>query len=779
MKYGYFKDNEYVNTNPETPKSWINYLGTDEYCALIDNNAGGYSFYKSPKTGRVLRYRFNNIPMSRSGRYVYIKDINSKEFWSVSWQPKGLDLKKFKTKTIHGQGYTVIESEYQNIFARITYYVPIDSSREIWYLELENKGNRDRKLDIFNYAEFGLWNSFLDMLDFQYILYTARMSYKNDFIIYHHRNGGGIDNYAYFTSTQKVLDFDTDRETFIGSHRDESRPLAIEKGKCFKSAYHGGNPCASLRHRIILKKGQKKTVTYILGIGKVDKRQLILKEKYKKNYAKQEIQKIKEHWNELLNFFHVKTPDKEINVMANVWNQYQCHTTFKWSRSASFIEASGRDGLGYRDLSQDILGVLHALPGKVKLRIIDLLKGQVSDGSAFHQIQPLNMTPGKGEKPNVLYSDDHLWPILSISYYLKETGDIEFLKRKIPFYDKGEGTVLAHMRKAIDFSLKHRGKHKLCLGLYADWNDCLNLTGKGESVWTTFLLYKVMEDFLDIVLLVKRQDLYEKYRKEREEIKKVLNKYAWNGKWFNRAYLDHGEVVGSFKNKEGKIFLNPQSWAIFSGLADKKQSRSIVKNVVKHLETKYGLVLFWPAYSDYNVHIGSMTGFPKGLKENAGIFCHTNPWMVIADTILGNGDLAYKHFKSTLPSHYNDKIEKFTEAPYVYTQFITGIENKKFGRAENPWLTGTASWNFVAVSQHILGIRPDYNGLVIDPCIPGSWKKFEVQRTYRGAKYYIAVKNPKSVSKGIRQIKCNNVKVSNPIPVMKKGTENHVEVIMG
>ncbi len=716
--------------------------------------------------------------MARSGRYIYIHDKNLREFWSVSWQPTAKDLGKFKTKTIHGQGYTIIETEYNKIISRITYYVPLEGKREIWYLELENKSNKNRVLDVFTYAEFALWYSFLDMMDYQYILYTARMDFKNECIQFHHRDGGGRDKYAYFASTENVLDFDTDRETFMGPYRDESNPIAVEKGKCFKSVYEGGNPCAVVHHKINLIHGEKKKIVFILGMGKVDTNVLSLKKEYKKKLVSVELNAIQEHWERILKSFSAKTPDKEIDVMANVWNQYQCHTTFNWSRSASFIEASGRDGLGYRDSAQDVLGVLHVFPEKVKYRIIDLLKGQVSDGSAFHQIQPLTMECGKGQKPDRVYSDDHLWPILSIAHYLKETGDFNFLNTDVPYYDHGQASVFEHMRQAIDFSLSHTGKHKLCLGLFADWNDCINLQGKGESVWTTLFLYKVMGDFLDMAKLLDQQDIVLEYKKHRKELKTTLNQYGWNDRWFNRAYLDDGEVIGSYQNKEGKIFINPQSWAIYSGLADEKQSKSIMDNVKRYLDTKYGLVLLWPAYTDYNGKIGSITGYPKGLKENGGIFCHTNPWMVIADTIVGDGDLAYRHFKNILPSHYNNKIEKFTEAPYVYVQFITGKENKKFGRAENPWLTGAATWNFIALSQYILGIRPDYNGLNIDPCIPVQWKKFEATRIFRGATYYIKVLNPLNKNKGVTQIKLNGQNIKGMLPIMEQGTKNFVEVVM-
>jgi N,N'-diacetylchitobiose phosphorylase len=778
MKYGYFRKSEYVIDNPQTPKSWINYLGTDQYCALIDNNAGGYSFFQSPKTGRLLRYRFNGIPMSRSGRYIYVRDTKSADFWSVSWQPTAKDLKKFKTETVHGQGYTIIKTEYDRIRTTATYYVPLQSEREIWSLDIENLDDKARELDIFTYAEIALWYSVLDTFDLQYILYTARTTFTNNAISFHHRNGGGIDKHAYFTSTEKADDFDTDRDTFIGPYRDESNPLAIELGKCSKSFFTGGNPCASLRHRIRLEKKGRKKITFILSIGKFDWKAVHLRNQYSKDLVEREIDKIKESWTALLGSFSVNTPDKDVNVMANVWNQYQCHTTFNWSRSASFIEASGRDGLGYRDSSQDVLGVLHVLPERVKKRIIDLLQGQVSDGSALHQIQPLTMTPGKGEKPDIVYSDDHLWPILSIAQYLKETGDFNFLNEIIPFHDTGKADVFEHMKRAIDFSLTHKGKHDLCLGLYADWNDCINLRGGGESVWTTLFLYKVMGDFLDIARLEKKTDVFEKYSSFRKELGLALNHYGWNGQWFNRAYLDNGKVIGSPTNTEGKIFINPQSWAILSGLADKDQTESILASVEKHLSTKYGIVLLWPAYTEYDGKIGSITGYPKGLKENASIFCHTVPWMVIANTIAGKGDQAFRYFRNILPSHFNDNISKFTEAPYAYVQFISGKENKKFGRAENPWLTGSATWNFVALSQHILGIRPDYDGLVVDPCIPRTWKKFEVKRVFRGATYNITVKNPDKKSKGVRKILLNGNSVNGVIPVQEPGSENTIEVTM-
>jgi N,N'-diacetylchitobiose phosphorylase len=786
MRYGYFDGNsrEYVIDRPDTPMSWINYLGTGTYAALVSNNASGYSFYKSPRSGRLLRFRFNSIPLDRPGRYVYLRDEADGDYWSASWQPVGKPLDQYRTVCRHGLGYTVFESKYREIASKFRVFVPIDKPVELWEIELENLSDRPRELSLFSYAEWCFWKMDQDLTNFQYILYTCRMDCRDGIIDYRMSYPPPEDPRAFMAATLPVVSFDTDRDAFIGVYRHEGTPVAVSNGCCSNSIAVGGNPCAALHNKIQLQPGETKRALLIIGIGDAATFGAECRSLYSNPQAvAAEFAKVRNYWEKRLRKFSCATPAPLMNTMANLWNQYQCHTTFNWSRSASFNEAGGRDGLGYRDTNQDILGVVHSIPAEVRVKLVDLLRGQLAEGYALHHFQPLTWKQGEHNLPPAeqVYSDDHLWLLLSIPAYLKESGELEFLSLKVAYADCGEDTVYEHMKRALEFSWSRRGPHGLLLGLAADWNDCINLKGKGESTWSTFLYYRALEEF---VILARRCG-YERdairFSAYQREIKERLDRFAWDGRWFIRGYLDSGRKLGSQESAQSRIFINTQTWAVVSGAANQEEGTLAMDSLAEMLATEHGIVLNYPAFREYDSEIGYITVFPAGLKENAAIFCHANTWAVIAETMLGRGDRAFQYYLSFLPAAKNDIADLYTMEPYVYSQFITGKEHPcHFGRARNSWLTGTASWSFVALSQYILGIRADYDGLVIDPCIPPEWEGFQATRDFRGKSFRIRVENPERVSQGVVSLTVNGAEIDgNLIPLRLLAESNEVNVVLG
>lgn len=786
MRYGYFDDErqEYVIERPDTPMSWINYLGTADYCGIISNNASGYAFYKSPKSKRNLRLRFNSIPMDRPGRYIYIRDDVNGDYWSASWQPVAKAIDSYKSICRHGMGYTVFESEYSGIRSNYRVFVPIDKPIEFWEIELENLSDREREISLFTYAEWCFWNMDQDLSNFQYILYTCRMGYNDGIIDYTLRWPEGREDQAFFTSLLPVESYDTDREVFIGNYHHEGNPVAVEKGQCHNSIAIGGNPCASLHNKLKLKPGEKKYALFILGIGNAASQGKAIKEQFQTREAvAAEFDKVKAYWEVRLNKYTCSTPSNYVNTMVNTWNQYQCHTTFNWSRSASFNEAGGRDGIGYRDTNQDILGVVHAIPELVRNKLITLLKGQLSDGYALHNFQPLTLIQGEHNivpEPHI-YSDDHLWLLLAVPAYIRETGDFAFLNLVVPYADKDETTVYEHLKMALEFSWRKRGPHHLLLGMAADWNDCINLKGKGESIWSTFLYFRGLSEFIELAKRIGRHEDVTHYQAYLDEIKFNLQQHTWDGEWFLRGYLDSGKKLGSQDSEQCKIFINSQTWAVVSGFSIDEKGKTAMDSLNKYLATEHGIVKNFPAYRDTVNEIGAITSFPPGLKENAGIFCHANTWAVIAECMLGRGDRAFEYYLAFLPAAKNEQADHYTMEPYVYSQFITGKEHPyHFGRARNSWLTGTASWSFVAVSQYILGVRSHYDGLIIDPCIPSDWDEFTVNRVFRGKNFRIKVKNPNHCNKGITKLTINgNLVNGNCIPFEMMSDDNEVEVVLG
>jgi cellobiose phosphorylase len=788
MKYGHFdkERKEYVITRPDTPLPWINYLGSEQYCALMSNTAGGYSFYKDPRERRILRYRYNNVPMDRGGRYLYLRDNKTKEFWSTSWQPVLKDLSKYKYECRHGLGYTTISSEYSGILTKTTYFVPLGENLEVWMLEVKFEpkksamGVKSRDLSLFSFVEFCLWDALNDMSDYQYNLNIGETDYK-DGIIYHLSRYRVEQNLVgYFACANAAAKgFDTQRKDFMGTYGDWSAPRAVVEGKMNNSLAVGWSPVGSQMFNFKLKAGETKTFIFVLGFTENIQEPPSKIEKFKDpKVVENELGRLKEYWEKNLNNFSVHSEDPELDLMVNTWNQYQCRTTFNWSRSASYYESGIGRGMGFRDSNQDTLGFVHMIPEKVKERIIDLASNQFEDGSAYHQYSPLTKK-GNGSG----YSDDHLWLTVSIPSYVKETGDIRFLETNVPFVGGEKGTIYEHMAHAINFTLTHLGPHDLPKIYFADWNDCLNLTHDkeiAESVMVAQMLVYGAREMARMAEILGKKEEVKKYKDIAEEMKKKINKVAWDGNWYIRAFDEDQEPVGSSKNKEGQIYLETQAWGVLSAVAEKDQAIKCMDAVRKQLWTKHGIMLMTPPYSIFIPKYGSICVYPPGLKENGAIFCHPNPWAMIAECIIGRGDCAYEYYKAIQPAARNEIADLHKTEPYIYCQMIAGRPHKDFGEGKNSWLTGSACWNFIAVSQWILGIRPDYNGLLVDPCIPKSWKGFQVKRFFRGSTYYITVRNPEGVSKGVKSVTLDNKRLpSNLIPPDKGGKEHHVEVIMG
>lgn len=763
MRYGYFDDqnNEYVIERPDTPASWVNYLGTEEYCAIVSNNASGYGFHRSPKSGRMLRFRFNSVPTDRPGRYFYLRDAEDGDIWSVTWQPVAKPFKKpgqplgegeADYQCAHRPGASRFTCEYKGIKAELSAFVPPGENAEVWSLVLKN-GPSPRKLDLFGYVEWCFWHIMQDAMNFQYILYTCRMGEEDGIIDYSLRLWPMEEPKAFFASTEKVESFETDREVFLGNYRHEGEPVAVQEGRCKNSIAIGGTPCGALHHKVSLAANETKVITFIAGVGDAKSKGKELRARFAKPGAVDAaLAEVAQYWESRLGGFRMETPDPAINSMGNVWNQVQCHTTFNWSRSASFNEAGGRDGLGFRDSCQDVLGVLHAIPEQVKTRLKELLRAQHSYGAAMHHVQPLTWTQGPHNITLPHFSDDHLWLLLAVPAYIKETGDSAFLSEIVEYADAGSGTVYEHLRRALEFSWQERGPHGLCKGLAADWNDCLNLKGDGETIFSTFLFLRAVRELLLVlekfgsVIPTCEQDvvLCTQYR---EGILQKIDEHGWDGDWFLRGYVESGKKLGSKESVGSTIFLNAQSWAVLSEAAPTEKLEKAMDAVHTHLATEHGAVLNAPSYIDHDAEVGAITTFPGGLKENGGIFCHANTWPVIAETMLRRGDRALELYRAFLPAAKNETADRYSMEPYAYAQFITGKDHPyKFGRARNSWLTGTATWAFVALSQYILGVRAGYDGLIVDPVVPEDWQKFSVARSYRGATYRINVEGAGAVT---------------------------------
>ncbi len=775
MKFGFFddKNREYVITKPNTPLPWINYLGCEAYFGIISNTAGGYSFYRDARLRRITRYRYNNAPFDFGGRYIYMRDNETGEFWSPSWQPTQNKIEDYQCR--HGLGYSVIGSTYKKIKTETLYFVPLGENLEIWQITVTNLSKKPRKLSLFSSIEFCLWDAQDDATNFQRNFSTGQVEVENEVIYHKTEYRERRDHFAYFACSEKLAGFDTQRDIFLGEYRGWNKPLAVERGKSFNSFAHGWAPIGSHHVKLNLKANDTKTVIILLGYHEnpKDKKftplssQIINKESVKpiiKKYLNQSnvnsaFDSLCKYWDKLLSIYQVKTPDVHTNRMINIWNAYQCMATFNMSRSASFYESGIGRGLGFRDSNQDLLGFVHMIPERARERILDLASTQLETGGAYHQYQPLTKRGNNDIGSN--FNDDPLWLILGVSAYLKETNNWSILNELVP-YDNKEGSetpLYEHLERSLKYTLERLGPHGLPLIGRADWNDCLNLNcfsdTPGQSFQTTTNKDgKVAESVFiaGMFVLAARElaDIAEKrglksdavaYRESAIKMDKTIHKYGWDGEWFLRAYDDFGNKVGSKECEEGKIFIEPQGFCVLAGVGiEDGLALKALDSVNKFLATKHGIVLQQPAYSKYYLNLGEISSYPPGYKENAGIFCHNNPWIIIAETKVGRGDKAFDYYSRINPSAREKISEVHRCEPYVYAQMIAGKDAPTHGEAKNSWLTGTAAWNYFAITQYILGIRPTFDGLMIAPVIPTDWSGFSISRTFQEVRYNINVK---------------------------------------
>jgi len=777
MQYGYFdKENkEYVVTRPDTPTPWINYIGQGLYGGIISNTAGGFSFDRDPRYRRITRYRYNNVPMDRPGRYIYIRDNKSREFWSPSWQPVMKNLDEYSCR--HGMGYSKFHGKLNSISTQVTYFVPLDAQHELWMMKIKNEGAEKVDLSIFTYVEFCYWDVEQDAVNIDYTQNIGMASFEQNAIVL--TTHSAFDGYTYFSCNADIAGYDCDREAFLGGYGSESNPAAVINGKCSNSSLHGGNGTGSLQCDLALEPGEEKEITFILGATRNKEEVFDVLSRFKQSDGGHEdFEKLNAWWGEKISRLHVETGDEDMDLLLNVWNQYQCKVTFDWSRFVSMYQTGAKRGLGVRDTSQDILGIMHSFPELARERSMDLIKNQFQRGDSYHLYYPLT---GKGEKDG--YSDDHLWIVLSVASYIKETGDFDLLDEIVPYADSGEASVYEHLQNAVNFSLTNVGPHGLPLIGFADWNDALNLTGENnqaESVWVAYLLHKALLEMVGISKALGKTTEEKLFTEKAEQLKATINEVAWDGEWYIRGFDDEGKPVGSSAEDEGRIYLNAQTWAVFSEVADEERTVKALDSARKYLNSKFGLKLLHPPYAQYRDRIGGLTTYPPGAKENAGIFCHTNPWMIIAEAMVGRGDMAFEYFKQLAPSAHNDISEIKTTEPYVYSQSIMGPDHPNFGKARNSWLSGTASWSLVAAANYIIGVRPDYNGLIVDPCVPKHWEGFKVKRWFRGALYDIEVVNRDRISKGVKTITVDGKTIESAVlPIFDDGGAHEVKIEMG
>ncbi len=795
MKYGYFDNErrEYVITNPKVPVSWTNYLGTQDTGTVISHNAGGYMFSGDPETHRVTRFRPNGVPLDRPGHYVYIRDDDDGDYWSLSWQPVGKDLSKAKYTTRHGLSYSTFECSYSGIEASQTLFIPIqgkkgDSKCELWDVRVRNTCDKPRRLSIYGYCEFSFNVIEIDNQNFQMSMYCSGSSYKDGVI--ECDNYYNPTMYHYFTSSFEPSGYDTVRDAFVGVYHTESNPVAVETGHLSSSVELGNNHCGALSCDFELEPGEEKRFVFVLGVGNMEEGAKARAKYSDIGLVDDAFNELGAYWQKKLATTQVCTPNADMDTMLNTWNLYQSETNVVFSRFASFIEVGGRTGLGYRDTAQDAMCVVPSNPTQCRKRIVQLLRGLVSQGYGLHLFDPQAFDPDAPKdipfnsptvkpspEPSSLVhglkdacSDDALWLVPSICEYIKETGDFDFLSQRYGYADGGEGSVLEHMEMILEFSASHVGEHGICLGLRADWNDCLNLGG-GESALVSFLHYWALDEFLSLLEACRPLDLVgnadskiERFSAMKNAVKDVCERELWDGQWYLRGFTKSGRKIGTSTDKEGRVHLESNAWAVCSGLADGEHGRMAVEVIDKYLFGQWGIHLNAPSYGTPDDEIGFITRVYKGLKENGAIFSHSNPWAWVAAAKLGMGNLAMKFYNSLCPASQNDRIEVRQSEPYTYCQFVMGRDHSAYGRARHPWLTGSAGWSYFASTHYILGVRPSYDGLVIDPCIPSSWDGFEMDRRFRGRDVHIVVKNPLHLEKG--------KPVFIPLPSIEKGSSN-------
>jgi len=815
MRYGHFDDEhgEYVITRPDTPLPWINYLGTDAYFGIVSNTAGGYSWYQDARLRRITRYRYNNVPADAGGRYIYLRDNGSGEYWSPSWQPTRCDLDEYECR--HGLSYTKIASARLGIRAQTLYFVPLGETLEVWRLRVRNERSRPADLSVFSSAEFCLWDAQDDGTNFQRNYSTGEVEVA-DGVIYHKTEYRERRNhFAYFACSEPLAGFDTQRDAFLGPYRGWDRPLAVERGESAQSIAHGWAPHGSHHVRLPLGPGQTREVIFLLGYwenpqdrkfdppgsGIINKALAgpVIDRWLRSATVADGFARLQESWAAIRSVMQVSTPDNDTNRMVNIWNPYQCMVTFNMSRSVSMFESGISRGVGFRDSCQDLLGFVHMAPGLARTRILDLAATQLASGGAYHQYQPLtkrgNDTIGSG------FNDDPLWLITGVAAYLKETGDTTILDELVPYADSGTSPVqlYEHLERSFRYTMDRLGPHGLPLIGRADWNDCLNLNcfsstpgesfqttanvtgGQAESVFIAGLFVLAAKELAGIADLRGRTDDGCRYRAEADKMAAAVTEHGWDGRWFRRAYDYYGQAVGSAENPEGQIFIEPQGMCVMSGIGlTNGMAAKALASVGERLATSHGIMLLQPAYTRYYLELGEISSYPPGYKENGSIFCHVNPWVMIAETMIGDGDAAFGYYMRINPSAREEISDVHRCEPYVYAQMIAGKDAPSHGEAKNSWLTGTAAWNFVAITQWILGIRPELDGLRIDPVLPSAWPGFTASRRFRGATYEITVRDPAHVSgRGARLLVDGRQIQGTLLPLAGAGETVQVEVILG
>jgi len=795
MKYGYFDDaaKEYVITRPDTPRPWSNYLGSTNYGAIITNHAGGYSFYGSALSMRFLRIRPNSVPLDQPGRYFYLRDQDSGDYWSSTWQPVGKSLDQYASVCRHGTAYTIITSKYSGIETESTYFVPLGQMFEYWRLRVKNSSDKTRRISVFTYCEIATnWHMPTDLTNLQYAQFVVKAERCDNLL------GFATHPYVPVNPTQKVpngrsfigltgapvVGVETVRERFLGSvYNSYKNPQTVIDGTCSNFLAEGENPCGTLQADLVLTPGETRELIVVLGLGTPTSHgQAVVREFGNPERCELEFEKLVASWHKYLNAIWVKTPDPEFDSMTNVWNAYNALITYAWSRHASLIYNGERDGLGFRDTVQDLLGVVPLMHDDIRERLELMLTGQASTGGAVSVIAPLTHKPGTvpAPQPEDYRSDDCLWFFNTIPDYVAETGNVDFYRKVLPYADKGEATVLGHLRRALEFNLERSGKNKLPCGLSADWNDCVRMGYEGESIMVAFQLRFGLSVYADIANRLELPAEANWAKLACAELETAIDTAAWDGQWYLWAIGADGHRYGAKSEPEGSIYINTQVWAVISGAASREKGTLAMQALNERLATPYGIMLSAPPFTEKTptTVMGGVI-YNHGIKENAGIFCHTQGWAVMAEATLGNGDRAYEYYRAYMPAAYNERAELREIEPYVHCQTTYAPCNRNGGKSRVPWLSGTAAWSYHAAVQWILGIRPEVEGLRIDPCIPRSWPSFEMRRRFRGKTIHIEISNPKRLSNGVLTLTVDGKRIDGnllPLHLVQDGCRVQAEI---
>ena len=793
MRYGYFDNEkrEYVIDRIDVPVSWTNYIGLKDLYGVFNHTAGGYLLYKTPEYHRITRFRPNAVPMDMPGHYVYLRDDTDGDYWSVSWQPAAKDKTRYSCR--HGLSYCRYICDYSDIHAEQTLFAAMDNPVEIWDVRLRNDSGRERNLSVFSYCEFSFHQIDMDNRNFQMSLYAAGSRYRDGVI--EHDLFYEEDGYQFFTSDFEPDGFDCVRDRFIGPYHTERDPEAVLLGRCSGSFEKGGNHCGSLMKRLTLRPGEETRLLFLLGEGGLEAGKKA-REKYTPEKADEDFQRLRKFWDEKLACLQVRTPNEGMNTELNIWNLYQSEINVLFSRFTSFIEVGGRTGLGFRDTAQDAMTIPHAEPVKCRSRLTELLRAVTSEGYGLHLFEPRWFEPEPEFKPfksptviptpdksqyvhgiKDACADDALWLVSAVVQYIRETGETGFADEVFTYADGGEGTVWEHLTRILDFSARETGRNGICKGLRADWNDCLNLGG-GESAMVSYLHIWALRNFTGLARKLGREADAARYDElARQEIR-TCEEVLWDGKWYIRGITADGRKIGTQNDEEGRVHMESNTWAVLSRTASRERGLSAMDSVDAYLYTPYGLMLNAPCYTRPDEGIGFVTRVYPGLKENGSVFSHPNPWAWCAEALLGRGTRAMKFYNALCPALQNDRIEIRQAEPYSYCQFISGKDHSTYGRAHHPFMTGSSGWAYYAATQYLLGIRPDFDRIIIDPCIPSDWKEYSVIRKWRGGTYEIHVSNPEGVEKGVRSIEMDGKPVD-ALPVIPEGTRCRVEVTMG